>query len=177
MGRARALEPHPRTLLRPPPGDDRRTGCGYPKSRTIIGTGSGLVNRANRACRGARTGYSAKEKTASEAPQTFGSFDPMRLAQGWAGIRRRRRWSDNCTHIHSRQGPRPLFPNRKCHRTIRYLRSPGEIDRSCCTKNPSAATNKGRIASETCCKHRLPQARCLLRLTLLPPACCSRGQV
>src|SRR5450432_1627549 len=29
------------------------------------------------------------------------------------------------------------------------------------TKNPSAATNKGRTMSKNCYKHRLPQARCL----------------
>jgi hypothetical protein len=51
----------------------------------------------------------------------------MRLALGWAGTGRRRWWSVDYTRIHSRQGPRPKFPNRKRHLGCRYFRSRGEI--------------------------------------------------
>src|SRR5579862_4736537 len=46
------------------------------------------------------------------------------------------------------------------------------------TKKPLCCNQQGKNTEpKYCYEHRLPQARCLVALVPLPPACCSRGQV
>src|ERR1039457_4318723 len=56
--------------------------------------------------------------------------------------------------------------------------TPGEIVRNRLTKKPLCCNQQGKTSEPKCCyRQRLPQARCLVALVPLPPACCSRGQV
>src|ERR1035438_245240 len=71
--------------------------------------------------------------------------------------------------VDSWSGPRPIFPHQKRQTTTATCEPPERSSESVSQKNPSAITNRERKVSKNSCKHRLPQARCLLRPTLLPP--------
>ena len=114
------------------------------------------------------------EKPHRMVPKTFGTM-PMRLAQGWAGVRRRAIWittfvapflARSASYFSSPETPdnyRYLNPRRE------HLKPSG--------KKPLCSNQLGKTNEQNHCKHRLPQARCLRPLIPLPPACCSRGQV
>jgi hypothetical protein len=83
--------------------------------------------------------YSQKEKPHRTCPQTFGT-NPMRLAQGWAGVRRRAAWFYNvCRTIPDQV--RVLFSSPETPDNYRYL-NPRRERLEPSDKNPSAATNR-----------------------------------
>jgi hypothetical protein len=115
---------------------------------------------------------SQKRKNRIGPPPRRSRADPMRLTPGGAAIRRRAVWN---AVPYTGQGPRPTSPPVRPNND-RYLDPLGEIYNSIPIKNPSAATAKEKNNElGLTAKHRLPQARCLFRPILLPPACCCRG--
>src|ERR1017187_1107972 len=101
----------------------------------------------------------------------------MRLALGWAGIRQRIIWICSfSTGIPGKfrvQASSPRMPDD--YRNFRPLvRSYETVSQ----KKPLCCNQQGKTTEpKYCYEHRLPQARCLVALVPLPPACCSRGQV
>src|ERR1022692_2094065 len=93
----------------------------------------------------------------------------MRFAQVGLGIRRRAIWKkpNSCRFLVRSAS---YFPHQKRQTTTATCEPPERSSESVSQKNPSAITNRERMVSKNSCKHRLPQARCLLRPTLLPSA-------
>jgi len=100
----------------------------------------------------------AKEKPHRTCPQTFGT-NPMRLAQGWAGVWRRAIWyTTRVASFLARSASYFSSPETPHH--YRY-RNPRERNlkpsgKKSPLRQPARETNE-----RSCCKHRLPQARCL----------------
>ena len=101
-----------------------------------------------------------KKNRTGRAPRLSG-LHPMRLAQGWAWIRRRAIWSTILYQSVSDQVRVQSSSTRNARQTTATCDPPERSYKAVGQKNPSAATNKERLVSKNYCKHRLPQARCL----------------
>ena len=119
---------------------------------------------------------SPKRKTAPDRPLDLRG--PFRCGPPfWAKIRRRLTWKEHVFYSHPWPSPRP-FPQPRMPDEYRnqdpLARS---LERRYSKKTPLMQPTREDSQTVQYRKHRLPQARCLIPVTRLPPACCSRGQV
>jgi hypothetical protein len=119
-------------------------------------------------------GATKKNRTGS-VPRRL-ELNPMRLAQVGLEIERRAIWL-SFQSVDSWSGPRPNFPYQKRQTTTATGDPRRERLRPSVQKKPLCGNRQGKNSELKLMQTSAPASTLSLRLTLLPPACCSRGQV